>query len=83
MGKGQEVVEEIRVVGNEVIGQIKELVKKGNVRKIVIKNEAGKPIASFPLTVGVVGVAFAPILSAIGALVAVSSNCTIAVVKRR
>ena len=34
---------------------------------------------SFPLTVGVVGALFAPVLAAVGALAAIIGECTIAV----
>jgi hypothetical protein len=36
-----------------------------------------RTIAEFPLTVGVVGAVFAPTLAAIGALVALLTDCTI------
>ena len=37
------------------------------------------PVAEFPLTVGVVGTVFAPVLAAVGALAAVLSDCSIEV----
>jgi len=36
-------------------------------------------VAEFPLTVGVVGTVFAPVLAAVGALAAVLTECTIEV----
>lgn len=56
--------------------QIMALVRQGNARRIVVEHE-GRTIAEFPLTVGVVGAVVAPVLAAVGALVAVLENCTI------
>jgi hypothetical protein len=36
-------------------------------------------MAEFPLTAGVVGAVFAPMLAAMGALVAIANDCTIEV----
>lgn len=64
--------------GENVFKQIKELVREGNVRRVVIEHES-RTVAEFPLTAGVVGVMLAPVLAAIGALVAVLKDCTIKV----
>jgi hypothetical protein len=67
-----------KVEGGELLERVKEIVAQGNARSIVIKQE-GRTIAEFPLTVGVVGAVFAPVLAAVGALAAVLSKCTIEV----
>lgn len=64
--------------GNELLAKLKELLHEGNVRHVVIK-QAGKTVAEFPITVGVVGVVFAPTLAAVGAVVAVLTDCTLEV----
>jgi DNA-binding Lrp family transcriptional regulator len=74
--------EEFRVSGEEVLKKIKELVKEGNIRRIIIKNEEGKTLVEFPLTIGVVGVALLPVWAAIGAIAALVAKCTIIVEKR-
>lgn len=74
--------EEFRVSGADVVKKLKELVKEGNIRRIIIKNEKGKTLVEFPLTLGVVGAALLPVWAAIGAIVAVVANCTIVVEKR-
>jgi hypothetical protein len=68
--------ETIKGQGGELFGHLKKLVHEGNVRRVVIK-QAGKTVAEFPLSVGVVGTLFAPILAAIGALVALLQDCSI------
>jgi hypothetical protein len=61
-----------------VISNIKQLIHEGNVRRVVIQHE-GRSVAEFPLTAGVVGAVLAPVLAAIGALVALLQDCTIRV----
>lgn len=74
--------EEFKVSGEDVLKKIKELVKEGNIRRIIIKNDDGKVLVEFPLTVGVIGAAFLPVWAAIGAVAALVTKCTIVVEKR-
>ncbi len=76
-----ERTEEFKVTGERLIEKVKELVREGNARKIIIKNEEGKTLLEVPLTIGAVGALIAPALAAIGAVAALVSNCTIVVVK--
>ena len=71
--------ESFRVSGEDLLNKIKELISEGNVRKVTILNKDGREVMSFPLTIGVVGALFAPLLAAIGALAALIGECTIAV----
>jgi D-aminopeptidase len=61
-----------------VINKIKALIHEGNVRRVVVQHQ-GRSVAEFPLTAGVVGAVLAPVLAAIGALVALLQDCTIQV----
>lgn len=74
--------DEFKVDGAEVKEKVKEIIREGNARKIIIKNEAGKTILEIPLTVGVVGAVIAPVLAAVGAAAAVMTSCTIVVEKK-
>ncbi len=47
-------------------------------RRVIIKQRE-RTVAEFPLTVGVVGTVAAPILAAVGALVALLADCSIEV----
>ena len=71
--------ESFSVDGEALLKKIKELIEEGNVRKITITDKAGKEIMSFPLTIGVVGALFLPVLAAVGALAALIGECTITV----
>jgi hypothetical protein len=64
--------------GAELLAKLKELLHEGNVRHVVIK-QAGRTVAEFPITIGVVGAVFAPTLAAVGAVVAVLTDCTLEV----
>jgi len=70
------------VSGDKIVSKVKEIIKEGNARKIIIKNEEDKVLIEFPLTIGAVGVIAAPVVAAIGALAALVSNCTIVVEKK-
>ena len=65
--------------GENLLKKIKELIEEGNIRKITIHDKNGKELMSFPLTIGVVGTLFAPVLAAIGALAAIIGECAITV----
>ena len=71
--------EMIEVSGDDLVAKVKEIVREGNVRRIVIKNEEGEQVIEIPLTVGVVGAILLPALAAIGAVAALLSKCTIEV----
>ncbi|HKC13049.1 MAG TPA: DUF4342 domain-containing protein, partial [Vicinamibacteria bacterium] len=68
--------ESVKVEGAELLERVMDLVREGNVRRIVIQHQ-GRSVAEFPLTVGVVGALAAPALAAIGALAAVLTECTV------
>ena len=70
--------ETIKGESGELLERVKSLIHEGNVRRIVIR-QGDRSIAEFPLTVGVVGTVAAPILAAVGAIVALVANCSIAV----
>jgi len=73
--------EEFRLEGSQVVEKIKELIHEGNIRLIILKNEEGKTLIEIPLTLGVVGAAFLPVLAAVGAIAALAAKMTIVVEK--
>lgn len=70
--------ESFKVDGGQLLNQVNRILGEGNARRIVIKQD-GRRVVEFPLTVGVVGAVFAPVLAAVGALAAVMTKCTIEV----
>jgi hypothetical protein len=74
--------ESFKVTGDEILTKIKEIIKEGNARRIIIKNEKDETIMEFPLTIGAIGAVLAPLFAAVGTLTALATNCTILVEKR-
>jgi hypothetical protein len=62
--------------GAAILDKLRDVIHEGNVRRVIVEHE-GRTIAEFPLTAGVVGAVLAPVLAALGAIVAVLQNCTI------
>lgn len=73
-------VEELQVMGEQLISKVKELIHEGNVRRIIIKQDS-RTLLEIPLAVGVAGVILAPVWAAIGVLGALIAQCSIEVVR--
>lgn len=74
--------EEFKVKGKELLTKVEELIKEGNARRIIIKDEKGRTYLEIPVTIGILGALCAPILAAVGALAGMAANFTIEVIKR-
>ena len=72
------------VKAGELIGYIKTLIKKGNVRRLIIKKPSGKKILEVPLSagIGVVGALtiFAPVLVAISSVAALVAEFKVEII---
>ncbi|TMC17486.1 MAG: DUF4342 domain-containing protein [Chloroflexi bacterium] len=73
-------VEELQVVGEQLLAKVKELMHEGNVRRIIIKQE-GHTVVEIPLTFGLAGVILAPVWAAVGVLGALLARCSIEVIR--
>jgi hypothetical protein len=77
--------EEIEVAGKDLVDHIKELVKAGNVRKVILKTPDNKLLLEIPLTAGAVAggvvVLIAPVLAALGAMAALLAKVKVQVVR--
>ena len=74
--------EEFKLDGGKVLDKIKELIRQGNIRRIILKNESGKTLIEIPLTLGLVGAALLPVFAAVGALAAVATRMVVVVERR-
>ncbi len=70
------------VPGEKLVEKVKELVRKGNARRLIIKHEDGHTVMEIPLTVGVVGAMLLPLWAALGAIAALATNYTIEVERK-
>ena len=75
----QDFVEEIQVLGRDLVEKVKTLIHEGNVRRIIIKDEQGHTFVEIPVTVAAVGAILAPVLAAVGAISALVGKFTIVV----
>jgi len=71
-------VESISATGEQLLGLVQQILREGNARRVIIK-QGDQTVVEFPLTIGVVGAALAPMLAAVGAAAALLTNCTIEV----
>lgn len=74
--------EEFIIDGEKIVEKVKELIKEGNVTRVIIKDRDDKVLVEFPVTIGVVGVVLAPMFAAIGAVTALVTECKLVVVRR-
>lgn len=75
------VVKDVKVLGENLVKTVRELVHEGKVRRITVKDKNGQVIATFPLTAGVAGALLAPALAALGALSALVAELTLTIEK--
>lgn len=77
--------EELQGTTDEIIQQIRKLIKKGNARQLMIKNKKGKVLFQTQLTAGLAGSALltfmAPIISALGMFALVMNDVKVVVEK--
>lgn len=75
--------EELQVAGNQLVERLQELVQQGNIRRLIIRDAAGRTILEVPLTLGVVGGAvvaiWAPFIAAVGAVAALVARVHIVI----
>jgi hypothetical protein len=75
------VVKDVKVMADNLVKTVRDLIHQGNVRRITVKDKNGQTIAIFPLSAGIAGVLLAPALAAMGALSAVMAEFTLTVEK--
>lgn len=76
------MADEYKINGKDLLEKVEELIKEGNIRRIIIKNSEGKVYIEIPLTIGVIGMLAAPVVAAIGAVAGLVSNFTIEIVRK-
>jgi hypothetical protein len=74
-------VEEVHVLGRDLVDKVRDLIHEGNVQRIVVKDEHGNTFVEIPVTIAAVGAVLAPLLAAIGAISALVAKFTIVVVR--
>ena len=84
-GKAKTISEQLEVAGNQLVDQVQDLIKQGNVRKLVIRTPDDRELIQVSLTLGAVAsgalVLAAPWLAALGAIAALVARVKIEVVR--
>lgn len=70
-------MEEIKVSGKKLVAKLKELIKEGNVRRVVLRNPQGRTLLDMPLNAGVVGAALLPFWAAVGAVAVLATDYSV------
>lgn len=79
---GKTIKEEFEVKASELVDKVKAFIHEGNVRRIIVKDQDGKTLMEFPLTIGVIGTVLAPILAAVGAIATLAMKYTLVVERK-
>ncbi|MCS7119957.1 MAG: DUF4342 domain-containing protein [Candidatus Bathyarchaeota archaeon] len=66
----------------DLVKKIKELIREGNVTRIIVKTERGETLLDMPMTVGLIGTVLAPWMAALGVIAALVINCNIIVERK-
>jgi hypothetical protein len=81
------ITEELEVAGGQVVERVQDLVKQGNVRRIIIRTADDKVLLETSLTIGAVAgglLALTPLglpLAVLGAIAAVASKVKIEIIR--
>lgn len=78
--KNKSLGESLSNKGDQLIDKVKEILKKGNVTKIIVKKD-NEIIMNLPITAGIVGTIVSAPLALVGLGAAVLSKCSIEIVK--
>ncbi len=83
MKMSRSITEEIRVTGNKLVDAVKQIIREGNARRLVIKTAKGKTLLDTNLNLGAAGLGgmfyMAPIISAVTMLVMFATDFKIQV----
>ena len=72
-------MEEIKVTAGKLKEQLKELIREGNVRRIIIRNAEGRTLLDMPLNAGLAGAVLLPFWIAVAGIVALAKEFSIVI----
>ncbi|MBV9688692.1 MAG: DUF4342 domain-containing protein [Ktedonobacteraceae bacterium] len=77
----KQIYEDLQVMGGQLLSRVQDIIREGNVRRIIIKQQDGSTVLEIPLTAGLVGALLAPQVAVIGTIGALLTQCSIQVVR--
>ena len=72
-------MEEIKVSGAKLKQRLKEIIREGNVRRVIIRNPQGRTLLDMPLNAGIAASVLMPFWMMVGTIVALATEFTIVV----
>jgi hypothetical protein len=83
--KEKTIIDELKGTANQIKEQVERLIKEGNARRVIVKNDEGKILFESQLTIGVAGSAVlafsAPIITALSAVLLYATNYRVYLVR--
>ncbi len=79
---GEKMFDKITGTLEEIISKTEELIKEGNLRRIVIKDQEGEVFMEIPVVVGAIITVAAPIVTAISSIAGFAANFSIEIIKK-
>ena len=74
--------EDINVAAEDLLSRVKQLIKDGNVTRIIVLNEREEQLFEIPITIAAVGTLLAPQLAALGVIAALVTRPIIRIEKK-
>lgn len=78
-------VRDMEIAAGDLYGKIKETVRKGNTKRVIISKEKGEKLIEMPLTIGViagcVAILFVPAIAAIAAIAGLVARVRLEIIK--
>ena len=72
-------MEQIKVAGDKLKSTLKQLIREGSVRRIIVRNATGRTLLDMPLSAGLAGAFLAPFWAAVASIAALTKQFTIVV----
>lgn len=72
-------MEQIKVAGDKLKSTLKQLIREGTVRRIILRNATGRTLIDMPLSAGLAGAFLAPFWAAVAGIAALTKEFTIVV----
>ncbi|MCZ8205790.1 DUF4342 domain-containing protein [Gemmatimonas sp.] len=70
---------EVKVAADKLKSTLKQLLREGNVRRVIIRNASGRTLLDMPLTAGVAGAVLMPFWMAVAGVVALAKEFTVVI----
>lgn len=67
---------------NEFLNKIEDLIKEGNLRRIIVRDQNGEKYLEIPLLIGAIGSLAAPYVTLIGVLAGIASKFSVEIIKK-